>query len=97
MHGLRLLACCDPSLVEAGAEPAHCIDGELLTRLHPRGLPTELGKDKGQRPQCGCTPSVDIGSYRQRCPDGCRYCYANPVIPKTQRVRRSMEDTDTEG
>jgi DNA repair photolyase len=23
---------------------------------------------------------VDIGSYLMSCPNGCRYCYANPQI-----------------
>ncbi|MDH7488296.1 MAG: DUF1848 family protein [Anaerolineae bacterium] len=78
-HGLSLRACCDPFLLEAGAEPSHCIDAALLTALHPRGLPADARPDKGQRAGCGCTLSVDIGSYRQRCPNGCLYCYANPV------------------
>ena len=79
--GLTLYSCGDRSLQDAGVMPSKCIDGELLSELHPLGLPARTGKDKGQRPDCGCTPSVDIGSYTMRCPDGCRYCYANPIIP----------------
>ncbi|MDA8425359.1 MAG: DUF1848 family protein, partial [Treponema sp.] len=33
-------------------------------------------KDPGQRPECRCAPSVDIGVYGA-CPAGCVYCYAN--------------------
>lgn len=81
-HGLSFRACCDPFLLEAGAEQSHCIDAALLTALHPRGLPADPRPDKGQRTGCGCTLSVDIGSYRQRCPNGCVYCYANPYSPQ---------------
>jgi hypothetical protein len=79
--GLTIYGCSDRSLQEVGAMPSRCIDGELLSGLHPQRLPAQTGKDSGQRPECGCTPSVDIGSYNMRCPNGCRYCYANPVIP----------------
>lgn len=92
-NGLRLLACSDPTLTAAGAEAARCIDGALLSRLHPLGVPAAVGKDKGQRPACGCTPSLDIGSYQQRCPNGCRYCYANPLAPRSakQNGRQARE------
>ena len=78
--GLALYSCSQSDLLAAGALPSHCIDGELLSTLHPLHLPAATGKDPGQRPQCGCTPSVDIGSYLMSCPNGCRYCYANPRI-----------------
>jgi hypothetical protein len=79
--GLTLYACSQNDLQLAGAVSSRCIDGELLAAVHPHGLPAAAGKDAGQRPECGCTPSVDIGSYLMRCPNGCRYCYANPRIP----------------
>jgi DNA repair photolyase len=63
-----------------GIQKGRCVDGELLTRLHPTGEQAAVGKDKSQRAECGCTPSVDIGSYSMRCNHGCLYCYANPVV-----------------
>lgn len=78
-RGLELYACADPTLVAAGIRPSACIDGRLLSALHPQGLAAPTRKDPGQRPACGCTPSVDVGSYRLRCRHGCRYCYGNPA------------------
>ena len=87
-RGLLLQACADPSLVAAGIEPSSCIDGRLLSALHPRRLPLPVGKDKGQRAACGCTPSVDIGSYDMVCRHGCRYCYARPASDQGRREPR---------
>jgi len=78
--GLTLYACTQSDLQLAGAVPSRCIDGMLLSMLHPGKLLAATDKDPGQRPECGCTRSVDIGSYLMRCPNGCRYCYANPQI-----------------
>lgn len=77
-RGLALYACADPTLVAAGVRPSSCIDGRLLAELHPQRLPLPIHKDPGQRPACGCTPSIDIGSYHMRCPHACAYCYAAP-------------------
>ena len=72
--GIRTYACCNPDIVGAeGIEKAHCIDGELLSML--AGEVCDMRKDRGQRPECGCTVSVDVGRYGT-CPVGCLYCYA---------------------
>lgn len=76
---LNLYACAQGFLEEvSGVKPSACVDGKLLQRLHPQNEPVSLRKDKTQRKECGCTESVDIGSYTQYCPHCCVYCYANP-------------------
>jgi len=63
-----------------GFARSRCIDGALLSALHPQGLACSLKKAKGQRPACGCTESIDIGWYSLKCGHGCIYCYAEPKI-----------------
>lgn len=69
---LKLHFCSMPGLAVS-----RCIDGTLLSALHPRGEKCSESRAKGQRKLCGCTASWDIGWYYP-CPHGCLYCYANP-------------------
>jgi len=71
--GLRLNFCS-----MEGFPTSRCIDGNLLNDLHPDGLIASIAKAKGQRELCGCTKSLDIGWYTDRCKHGCMYCYALP-------------------
>jgi len=78
---LNLFSCSQNFLAEIpGIKPSACIDGQLLSSLHPSGERAAVEKDKSQRLECGCTESVDIGSYSQSCPHSCLYCYANPKM-----------------
>lgn len=61
-------------LAECGIVHNCCIDQTLIERLI--GCKINAGKDKSQRPECGCVESVEIGAY-DTCPNGCVYCYAN--------------------
>ncbi|MBN1561143.1 DUF1848 domain-containing protein [candidate division KSB1 bacterium] len=72
---LQLETCAEKiDLSSLGILPARCIDDRLIAALCGRYL--HIGKDKYQRPACGCVSSVDIGAY-DSCLHHCRYCYAN--------------------
>jgi len=74
-YGMRTDACAEEmDFSDVGVTRARCVDDERLSRI--AGHSIKAGKDKNQRPACGCAASVDIGSY-DTCPHGCRYCYAN--------------------
>ncbi len=77
--GIRLATCSNDALLAApGIAKGHCIDGDLLNNLRGGGAAASSAKDRSQRTECGCTSSIDIGSYAQRCSGGhCVYCYAN--------------------
>lgn len=73
-HGMQLFSCCGEHLLCESILQAHCIDGSLIKRLfYPQGL---AWSEKPTRQGCGCTESIDIGTY-DTCPHGCVYCYAN--------------------
>jgi len=61
-----------------GFPVSRCIDGEELARLHPERAPCATERARGQRALCGCTQSLDIGWYTDRCRHACLYCYALP-------------------
>jgi hypothetical protein len=72
-HGMKVYFC-----AMEGFPVSHCIDGGLLSQIHPDGLSCSRDKARGQRQLCGCTESLDIGWYSLRCKHGCLYCYAIP-------------------
>lgn len=70
--GLRLTVCSQAACLVPGTEPARCIDAG---RLGDRAGFAMTARQKGNRPDCLCAESRDIGDY-DTCPHGCAYCYA---------------------
>lgn len=71
---IQIQSCCEKSIFEGCMiRNGPCIDIDLLKRVW--GLNIKYEKDKGQRKECLCHRSVDIGSYNT-CKRGCLYCYA---------------------
>ena len=83
---------------DIGVRPNKCIDDELMVRLfsQDKDLMNFLGyegqgqyisrkklKDRGQRAECSCVYSKDLGRY-DTCPFECIYCYANSTFDRAR-------------
>ncbi len=74
-YGIQLKICSQKDYIIPGVvEEARCVDADRLERVSNKSI---LGKSrqKGNRKECGCFASKDIGEY-DTCPHGCVYCYA---------------------
>lgn len=71
-RGMQLTVCAQRGLVVPGAGEARCIDARRLISISGRLF---QARQKGNRPDCMCDESRDIGDY-DTCPHGCVYCYA---------------------
>lgn len=71
-NGMQLTMCSQKAYLAPGVEEARCIDAKRLERVAGKLIPAKL---KGNRDECGCYASKDIGEY-DTCPHGCIYCYA---------------------
>lgn len=73
-YGMEIESCAENiELSTCGISHGKCIDEKLIDRLF--GISLSGAKDSGQREDCGCIKSIDIGSYNT-CLHGCSYCYA---------------------
>jgi hypothetical protein len=73
--GMQLKVCSQHKFLMPGMiEEARCVDAARLERV-AGSSPAHVIKLKGNREECGCFASRDIGAY-DTCPHGCIYCYA---------------------
>lgn len=71
-NGMKLAVCSQRRFVVEGAGEARCVDAVRLGDV--AGAPVRAPV-KGNREDCRCHRSRDIGEY-DTCPHGCVYCYA---------------------
>ncbi len=82
-NGMDTGSCAESiDLAECGIKHNCCIDKELIEKII--GGRIKAGKDRNQRPECGCMESVEIGAYHT-CKNGCKYCYANSSAENVAR------------
>lgn len=89
--GIQLTVCSQPAFTGGCAE-ARCIDSLRMSDVAGKSVG---GKIKGNRKECGCFMSKDIGDY-DTCPHGCVYCYAvqNKEIAKSRyRLHDPLAET----
>lgn len=73
-YGIQIESCSeDIDLTICGIKKSSCIDKNLIEDII--GYELDIKKDSGQRKNCGCVSSYDIGIYNS-CLHLCHYCYA---------------------
>ncbi len=91
-HGMQAQTCAEGlDYSNLGISPGKCIDDEIIGRL---GGTVKYTKDKGQREDCLCTRSRDIG-ITDTCGHGCTYCYATRSHPLACRRLAEHDPTST--
>lgn len=88
-YNLPLFTCAEKlDLDRYGIKHASCIDKNKIEDL--LGYKIDVRCDSGQRKECRCVESVDIGMY-DTCIHGCKYCYANG-LPENVIKKHEMHD-----
>lgn len=91
-HGMEIRSCATSiDLRDVGVRPGSCIDGRIIPS--GPGFGPSRPKDKGQRPNCNCVKSIDIGQYNT-CLHGCHYCYATEDN-RTAAINHAGHDPDS--
>jgi len=84
-NGIQLSICAQRDYLVQGAVDARCVDARRLEDTSGKRI---TAIQKGNRDECSCFASRDIGEY-DTCPHGCVYCYA--VINRELAQKRYRE------
>lgn len=71
-ENMKLSVCSQRDYLVEGAIDAKCVDAKRIEDVARYSIRARI---KGNRKECGCFESRDIGDYNT-CPHGCVYCYA---------------------
>ena len=88
-YQLPLYTCAEKiDLSKYGIMHGSCIDKEKIHHLI--GYKLDLKTDTGQRRECRCVESIDIGMY-DTCIHGCKYCYANSGVESAKKKNQQHD------
>jgi hypothetical protein len=76
-NNVTMYSCCNSGLVgySGKIKQSACVDRDQIEEVLRKKLKSRR-KDCGQRKECGCVQSRDVGSYKMKCHHNCDYCYA---------------------
>lgn len=91
-HDLGVYTCAEAvKLDQFGIRHGSCIDMNLIMQVF--NVTRAYPKDKGQRNECFCAESVDVGVYNT-CKAQCAYCYANTNPKMVQNnLKKHVKDS----
>nr|WP_296265406.1 DUF1848 domain-containing protein [uncultured Merdimonas sp.] len=90
-YHLPLYSCAEKlDLKRYGILHGACIDKEKIHEII--GYKLDVKKDSGQRKECRCADSIDIGVY-DTCIGGCRYCYA---VHSAESAKKKYQQHDSQ-
>ncbi|CCJ33116.1 MULTISPECIES: DUF1848 domain-containing protein [Caloramator] len=88
-HDMEIYSCAEVvDLEEEGVLHGKCVDDEYIKKVF--NIDVTKKKDTGQRKECGCVASKDIGVF-DTCPHKCIYCYANMSEALVDKKRREHD------
>ena len=89
-HNMQLTMCSQRRFLAKGVKESRCVDARRLSDVAGFSIRAKL---KGNRPECGCYESIDIGEY-DTCPHGCVYCYA---VRNRKLAQKRYKEHDPKG